>query len=1073
MHVFAFVLFLAAQSVSTSQISGTVKDQSGAVLPGAEVAATQTATGAKRTAVTDETGSFVLPNLPIGPYALEVSLPGFRTYIQSGIVLQVNSNPVINAVLQVGQVTDSVEVQANAAMVETRSSGVGQVIDNQRILELPLNGRQATDLIYLAGMATDGAGANLNSGVRNYPTVQLAIGGGLDSGTTYLLDGGTHNDPYNNLNLPLPFPDALQEFKVETNALPAQYGHHSSAAVNAVTKSGTNDFHGDAFEFLRNGALNARNVYAVTRDSLKRNQFGGTIGGPIKRNRLFFFGGYQGTTKRSAPNTNFAFVPTADMLAGDFTAVTSAACNTSGRPITLAAPFQNNRISSSLFAAPALALVKLLPVATDPCGKIQYSGVQNSDEHILLGRVDHQISERHSVFYRYQLTRLDQPTDYDGKNPITLSQGVIADRVHSFVLGDTRTYGSAFVMNFRATLNRAKIPKTTPNVLDLSDLGVNMFVYSPKSPRITVTNGFTVGSTSSTESIYNTTSFQFAEDISLIRGRHQIGFGANWIHAELNGSSKLNAVAPITFNGQVTNLGLADFLIGKPSQFQQSNPTTLFYRSNYLGFYLQDAWKATSRLTVNYGVRWDPYIPEYFKDGAMAHFDKKLFDQNVRSVVFKKAPVGVMFPGDPGYPGKSVANHELLKFAPRVGLAWDPHGDGSMSIRAAYGIFYNMPNLAHYSGFAQISPFGTNVVLPFPASFADPWQSQPGGNPFPFVLSPDTVFPAAGQFITFPLNPKLQYQNQWNLSVQKQIGADWLVASNYVGSNVIHLWGGREINPAVYIAGSSTLANVNQRRVLNVQNPSEGRFFGSVSEMDDGGTSNYHGLLLSVQRRRARGVTVQGNYTWSHCIGDLGNTSLGVAGTNYMIPNDRHSSRGNCTSSDRRHLFNLSTVYETPSFANSAVRMIAGGWQISGIVRAQSGQYLSVTTGVDSALTGMPAQRPNQVLANPLPAVQSVNLWINPAAFVSPAPGTYGNMGISNILGPGNIRIDMGLTRTFRVRENQSIQFRWEAFNLPNHLNPGNPVTATNNVNFGKILSPAAGSLSDPRIMQAALKYVF
>src|SRR5437763_7964441 len=241
-----------AQAVSTSQISGTVKDQTGAVLPGAEVAATQTETGAKRTVVSDETGSYTLTSLPIGPYRLEVMLPGFRTYVQTGITLQVNSNPVIPVVLAVGQVSEQVEVSADAALVETRSTGIGQVIDNQRVLELPLNGRQATELIFLSGMATPSLGAGLNSKVRNYPTTEVVIAGGLSNGMTYLLDGGTHNDQYNNLNLPLPFPDALQEFKVETSALPAQYGHHSAAAINGVTKAGTNDIHGDVFEFIRN-----------------------------------------------------------------------------------------------------------------------------------------------------------------------------------------------------------------------------------------------------------------------------------------------------------------------------------------------------------------------------------------------------------------------------------------------------------------------------------------------------------------------------------------------------------------------------------------------------------------------------------------------------------------------------------------------------------------------------------------------------------------------------------------------------------------------------------------------------
>lgn len=285
---------------STAQISGTVRDQSGAILPGADVSATQTATGAKRTAVTNETGSYILPNLPVGPYMIEVELPGFRTYVQTGIVLQVGSSPEINAVLSIGQVAEAIEVIADAALVETRSTGVGRVIDNQRVLELPLNGRQATELIFLSGMATPGTGATSTT-TRNYPTIQVAIAGGLATGVAYNLDGANINDPYNGLNLPIPFPDALQEFKVETSGLPAQYGTYSSAAVNAITKSGTNVFHGGLFEFVRNQVFNARNTFAARRDPLKRNQFGGTIGGPIVENKLFFFTGFQGTTMRAAP----------------------------------------------------------------------------------------------------------------------------------------------------------------------------------------------------------------------------------------------------------------------------------------------------------------------------------------------------------------------------------------------------------------------------------------------------------------------------------------------------------------------------------------------------------------------------------------------------------------------------------------------------------------------------------------------------------------------------------------------------------------------------------------------------
>src|SRR2546425_1854626 len=354
---------------STAQVSGTVKDQSGAVLPGVEVTATQTDTGLKRSAVTDETGSYILPNLPVGPYRVEAALPGFRTYVQTGIVLQVGSSSVINAILGVGQVSETVEVQANAALVETRNTGVGQVIDNVRVLELPLNGRQAVELIILSGAAIGGGAQATN---RNYPTQSISVAGGLNNGLTYILDGGTHNDPFNNLNLPLPFPDALQEFKVETSALPAQYGQHSAGAINAVTKTGTNNFHGDVFEFVRNGVFNAKDPFALKRDDLKRNQFGGVLGGPIVHNKLFFFGGYQGTFERSAPTDQRSFIPTEAMVAGDFTAVTSPDCVSGGRQIALRTPFQNNRIDPSQISLPALNMMKRLPTTTDPCSEIRY-----------------------------------------------------------------------------------------------------------------------------------------------------------------------------------------------------------------------------------------------------------------------------------------------------------------------------------------------------------------------------------------------------------------------------------------------------------------------------------------------------------------------------------------------------------------------------------------------------------------------------------------------------------------------------------------------------------------------------
>src|SRR5262245_21448794 len=337
--VLMFVLILNCSPIwaqATAQISGTAKDQSGAVLPGVEITATHTGTGIARTAVTNDTGSYVLPNLPIGPYKVEASLPGFRTFIQTGINLEVNASPAINVTLEVGQVSETVEVQANATLVETRSSGVGQVVENARILELPLNGRNVVELVALAGAA---APATTLTGSSRDPFAQgnVSVAGGLNSGLNYTLDGADHNNPFEGSYLSMPFPDAMQEFKIDTSATGANQGGKSSGSVSLVTKSGTNAIHGDLFEFVRNGIFNARNAFAATRDTLKRNQFGGTVGGPILKNKLFFFAGYQGTRTRQDPPQTYAYVPTAATLAGDFRALASPDCN-SGRQITLAAP---------------------------------------------------------------------------------------------------------------------------------------------------------------------------------------------------------------------------------------------------------------------------------------------------------------------------------------------------------------------------------------------------------------------------------------------------------------------------------------------------------------------------------------------------------------------------------------------------------------------------------------------------------------------------------------------------------------------------------------------------------------
>ena len=461
---------------STAQINGNVRDVSGLAVPDAAVLATQTATGATRTTVTGGDGSFILPDLPIGPYTLEITKAGFAKYVQSGIVLQVDSNPAIDASLKVGSVTDTVTVEAGAAMVETHSTGIGNVIDNQRVVELPLNGRDPTQLIFLSGMATPGTVPQL----RNFPAASVSIAGGQGNGVSYLLDGAQHNDVASSLNLPLPFPDALQEFKVETSALPAQYGFHSAGAVNAVTKSGTNGFHGDLFDFIRSGDFNARSFFATSRDTLKQNQWGGTIGGPVLKNKLFFFAGFQGRETRSDPPASIAFIPTAAELAGNFSVAAGPGCN-NGRTINLltgpgGTPYPNDQIPLTQLSPIALKIAGLLPSAPDQsCGKITYGLLSDSNQYDTVSRVDYQMTAKQSLFVRATTNVLTIPSTYNGTSPLTLNTNATSNRVYTLAIGHTYLIAPNLISSFRAQVSRTGIRRTPDSFYDWSRVGGQLY----------------------------------------------------------------------------------------------------------------------------------------------------------------------------------------------------------------------------------------------------------------------------------------------------------------------------------------------------------------------------------------------------------------------------------------------------------------------------------------------------------------------------------------------------------------------------------------------------------------------
>jgi hypothetical protein len=1052
-----------AQAVSGSQVSGVVRDASGGALPGAEVTITKVDTGQTRSVTTGPDGAYTLPNLPVGPYTLRVSLDGFNTYVREGIVLQVSTNPTINVELTIGALSEQVTVTANAAMVETRSTGVGQVIDNQRVVELPLNGRQATELIFLSGLATTAPAGDLNTN-KNFPTVTISVAGGQANGITYIMDGGTHNDPFNNLNLPTPFPDALQEFKVETSALPARYGHHASSAVNLITKSGTNRFRGNAFEFMRNYRFNARNFFAAQRDSLKRNQFGGDVGGPIVENKVFFFSGYQGRVERSNPAETFSFVPTAAMRAGDFSAFASPACN-AGRQVTLGGGFVNNQIDPSRLNPVAVSFTRFLPVSTDPCGRVQYGIPNNNTEHQAIGKVDYTLTQSQSMFTRYLYAVYENPATYDGQNALTLSRTGQKNQVHSVVTGHNWIISSNTLNSLRFTYNRTINDRPLPEFFTATDLGSR--IVSPLKGYVGVTvngAGFSIGAGGTNPGYFHSRGFQVADDFDVIRGDHEMAFGANWIRTKIETLNNRPTNGQFTFNGQASGLPLADFMLGVPSSFLQGNPVFDYDNNDYVGLYAQDNWKLRPNLSINMGVRWEPWLPIKNTLGYASHFDQARFTAGQRSTVYPQAPVGLMFPGDDGFPGNATTFGKLATFAPRVGAIWTPQGDDAMSVRASWGVFYDTPHLFFNTRFANNPPWGAQITIPSPAGgFSDPYLNYPGGNPFPALATDwaSAAFPAFGVYVNTPLHTEPTRLQQWNVSVQRQM-AEWLFAVSYLGTHSDHLWRATERNPAVFGPGATT-GNTNQRRVLFRQNPVEGQFYGTIGQLDDTGRANYNGLLLSAQRRLAGNFSVLSNWTISKCMSDPATTE--ITGPTIVDPNNPDLDYTYCDA-DRRHVVNLSVVARTPEFSSRVADAILGDWQVSPIVRWQSGNRASVTTGVDSALTGMGGQRAVQILDDPY-GDRSPNNYLKRAAFTSPPTGTYSTLPPNSILNPSRLTNDLALTRSFRFAERQ-LQFRWEIFNVLNHTNFNAPITALNNGNFGRIQSA-----QDPRIMQFALKYEF
>ena len=1095
--VIAFLLITTSASaqLSTAQLSGRITDESGAVLPGVTVTATQTDTGLTRSVTTDASGTYVLPNLPTGPYRLEAMLQGFRTYSQTGIVLQVAASPAVNVVLAIGNVAENVSVEAAAPIVDVQSAGISDVIENERIVELPLQGRQVTDLIVLAGAAVQTGVV----GSRNFSGgVNISVAGGLPIGVGYLLDGATHNSPQSNVNLPMPFPDALQEFRVQTSGLSAQNGMHAAASVNAITKSGTNTLHGNGFEFLRDHSLNATSPFAAIGadgkrqdDGLRRNQFGGTVGGPIVRDKLFFFGGYQGTRLRFRPSDQIAFVPTAAMLAGDFTTFASPACN-NGRQVNLGGGFVGNRINPALFSPAAMNFARRLPTATDPCGQITYTTTGDSNEGQGIGRIDYQMTKDNTVFGRYMATFVKKPPAYEGgsDNVLKAADSGIDNLAHALTLGDTMVFGPTMVNAIRVAYNRTTVNRNNTPYFDPSDLGIKLYPYIRGQMAIQVLPAFEIPA-GSTSAFFRNNFYQVADDLTLVRGQHQLGFGGNVAYWNGHYNSSSRAAGIWIFDGSASGLALADLLLGRVTSVEHGAPQDVPIHSYYLGFYGQDTWRATDRLTFNLGLRWEPYFGVSVDNNAVYNFNIDNFRKGIKSKVFVNAPAGLLYPGDDGFPsGKTGLNKQWTNFSPRAGVAWDVNGNGRMALRASYSLAYDFMSSDYHQINSSAPPFGNRSLITDPPGRMDDPYAAVGGDPHPIVTNRDVGYPAFGSFGT--MNPDINSPRvqTWNVTFERQFGASWGAAASYIGTYSDRLWAQTAINPGIYMGlGPCTLrdgrtypvcstnANLNVRRLLYQENPTEAALIGTMDLNDAIGWQEYRGLKLSVQRRSASGLSLSGNYTLSRCMGTKTPNTFSQIASGYTNPDDPEFDKGYCDQ-DRRHLASVTVGAETPSFGGGALGVLASRWRASGIVTIQSGARIDIITGRDNALNGQRNQRVNKVSDDVYAHPRTLTNYFNRAAFAQPDPGTYGNLMRNALTGPNYWSTDLAVSRQIGLASTRNLELRLEAFNLFNTFNwgiPGTELTAGGwqaNLNagtFGRITTQAGA----PRIIQLGIKYAF
>jgi hypothetical protein len=1075
---------------TTASLGGTVVDASGAAIPGATVTVLSTQTGFTRTVQSGTAGEYVFPALPVGTYKLTVEKAGFQTYIQTGIVLTVNQAATQQVVLKVGMVVQHVSVTANAPLVTTRSATVGQLVNERNIVNLPLNGREAQSLVFLIPGANDVTDQYCGVGCEGgaYPGEQYAnVNGGGPNGVSYQMDGADNNDTYMNSNLPFPNPDAIQEFNVQTGNMSAEYGNAISGVVNVVTKSGTNQFHGSAFEFVRNYIFDARNFFAPDRDTLKQNQFGVTLGGPIKKDKLFFFGSYQGTRRRTASNGNIASVPTQVERGGDFSSYCSA-YDSSGMctPAALADggvqlvdpntgdPFAYNEIPTPDLSQPALNLLQYVPLPNAGGNNLNYLGAaDNSDENQFLLKVDYNAG-KNQLSGRYFYTKFTLPaTPMMNNNILSLNANANQVRVQTIAVNDTYSASSNLLFNTWFGWNKQDGGYLASAPFSLDHLGAN--VAPSPSPQLFVSVDGYFDVSSANVGAYNRGDQTVREVATLTKGRHELTFGGELLRVVAPISNQYLQGGQFFFEGQYSGDNLADFMLGV-GDFSQSGGIYGTVTGYNWSAFIQDNWRATPRLTLSGGLRWNPEIPYTTNNGRLP-----CFQPGKHSTRFPNAPAGLLLAGDPGCPEGTYYSH-LGLFAPRVGFAYKLTNDGKTSLRGGAGYYYQPPETLAYQDDMGVAPFSPVFNL-YQVDFTDPFGSAGIVNPFPEQFGPkvpssDVSFtlPATLAYF-FPRDFKIANVAIWNLTLERQIGESWLIKAAYFGNKGTHLFATSDqqpmpdINPGLFSLGGDRAY------------PD----FGPIGEMQSGYNSNYNAFHISLEKRMSYGLSFLANYTWAKALNDF-SESTNSEGYYQTNPFDRNSNYGP-SETNVPNAIKFSGTWQLPHFKLSgATDKFLNGWAVAPIVAWRSGFPFSIMGGIDNSMSGDYSDRadyaPGATLAQAKLDPNRSHLaltqqYFNPAAFTYNAPGTYGNTGKNILVGPGLFNTDIALMKDTKIGERYTLQFRAEFFNAFNNVNWGQPDDFVSDSTVPGLYpgTTAFGQITytstQPRIMQFALKLLF